>query len=207
MNRGTEFILASLMAVVLVPVIALLSVVVLLFDGRPVFFVQSRMKSPDETFKLVKFRTLTVAEGEETVLGGDKLSRITPLGRILRKSRMDELPQLWNILRGDIGFVGPRPPLRRYMERFPEVYNEVLKTRPGVTGLATLRYHAKEERLMAQSRSAEEAEALYERLCIPAKARLDLLYAKHKSPCLDLRMMLATIWRRLSPVPRPRRRR
>ncbi|MDV4144716.1 sugar transferase [Shimia sp. FJ5] len=205
MSRSAEFLLAGLMAIILVPVMAILSVVVLLVDGRPVFFTQSRMKSPTESFTLVKFRTLTVVEDEDGVLGGDKLARITPLGRILRKSRMDELPQLWNILRGDIGFVGPRPPLRRYVERFPEIYGEVLKGRPGVTGLATLLYHGKEEVLMAQCRTGEEAEAVYERVCVPAKARLDLLYAKHKSPCLDLRMIVATLWRRLPPVPRPRR--
>jgi lipopolysaccharide/colanic/teichoic acid biosynthesis glycosyltransferase len=206
MNRFVEIVLASLMAIVLVPVMIVLAIVVLLIDGRPVFFVQERMKSPTEPFKLVKFRTLTVAEDEAGVLGGDKLTRITPMGRILRRTRMDELPQLWNILRGDIGFVGPRPPLRRYVERFPEIYGEVLQSRPGVTGLATLVYHKTEERLMAVCQTGEEAENVYERRCIPKKARLDLIYARHKNTCLDIRMMAATIWRRLPPVPRPRRR-
>lgn len=205
MNRLVEIVLASLMAVVLVPLMIVLAIVVRIVDGRPVLFVQERMKSPTESFSLVKFRTLTVVEDEAGVLGGDKLTRITPFGRILRRTRMDELPQLWNILRGDIGFVGPRPPLRRYVERFPEIYGEVLKSRPGVTGLATLVYHKTEERLMAACRTGEEAEKVYERRCIPKKARLDLIYAKYKNTCLDIRMMAATIWRRLPPIPRPRR--
>ena len=205
MNRGTEIALALLMAVVLVPVMIVVFFLVWLADGRPVFFVQERMKSPTESFRLIKFRTLTVVEHEAGVLGGAKLSRITRLGRILRRSRIDELPQLWNILKGDIGFVGPRPPLRRYVERFPKIYGEVLKDRPGVTGLATLLYHHKEEALMSRCQTDAEAEAVYERRCVPAKARLDILYAKHRNTCLDLRVMAATVWRRLSPVPRPER--
>ena len=205
MSRGLEFALALVMTVVLVPVIAVVAIAVLIADGRPVFFVQERMKTPMKAFHLVKFRTLSVTEDDAGVLGGDKLSRVTRLGGFLRRTRIDELPQLWNILRGDIGFVGPRPPLRRYVERFPEVYGEVLRERPGVTGLATLVYHRREEALMRACASTEDAEAVYERRCVPAKARLDLIYARNRNACLDLWMMVATVWRRLPPVPRPRR--
>lgn len=204
MRRLTDILFVLLMAPVLVPVMGLVALAVLIMDGRPVLFVQERMRSPKKGFKLIKFRTLSVAEDEAGVLGGDKLARVTRLGRVLRRTRMDELPQLWNILKGDIGFVGPRPPLRRYVERFPELYGAVLKDRPGVTGLATLVYHRREEALMLGCRTAQEAEEVYERRCIPAKARLDLIYAKRRTPCLDLRMMVATAWRRLPPVPRGR---
>ncbi|MBR9843615.1 MAG: sugar transferase [Rhodobacteraceae bacterium] len=205
MSRVMDIVLVILMGVVLVPVMIGVALAILILDGRPVFFRQERMKSPSEAFTLVKFRTMTVDRQDAGVAGGDKVARITPLGRFLRRTRMDELPQLWNILRGDIGFVGPRPPLRRYVERFPEVYGEVLRDRPGVTGLATLVFHRREEALLARCKTAEETEAVYERRCIPTKARLDLIYAKHRNPCLDLRMMAATVWRNLSPVRRSRR--
>lgn len=205
MSRGLEFALTLAMTVVLVPVIVVVAIAVLIADGRPVFFVQERMKAPTKAFQLVKFRTLSVSEDDAGVLGGDKLSRVTRLGGFLRRTRIDELPQLWNILRGDIGFVGPRPPLRRYVERFPEVYAAVLQERPGVTGLATLVFHRREEALMRACASTEDAEAVYERRCVPAKARLDLIYARNRNTCLDLWMMVATVWRRLPPVPRSRR--
>ncbi|WP_444460785.1 sugar transferase [Rhodobacter capsulatus] len=189
-------------ALLILPVIALIAAVVLLAlaltQGRPYFYAAERMKTPDTAFRLWKFRTMTVVASDAGVSGGDKAGRITPVGRVLRRFRLDELPQLWNILRGDISFVGPRPPLRSYVERFPEIYAEVLKSRPGVTGLASIHYHRHEEWLLARSRSAAETDRLYCRICIPAKAKLDLIYARHASVCLDLRLIGRTIARMIS---------
>ena len=147
---------------------------------------------------------MTMVAKDSGVSGGDKEHRITRTGAVMRRYRLDELPQLVNILRGDIGFVGPRPPLRRYVERFPDLYAEVLKDRPGVTGLATLVFHRTEERLLECCKSPEETEAVYERRCVPTKARLDLIYARRRNLCLDLRMMAATVIRHIPPVPRRR---
>ncbi|KQB11594.1 sugar transferase [Rhodobacter capsulatus] len=189
-------------ALLILPVIGLLGLLVLaalaLTQGRPYFYAAERMKTPDTAFRLWKFRTMTVVATDAGVSGGDKAGRITPVGRLLRRFRLDELPQLWNILRGDISFVGPRPPLRSYVERFPGIYAEVLKSRPGVTGLASIHYHRHEEWLLARSRSAEETDRLYCRICIPAKAKLDLIYARHASVCLDLRLIGRTIARMIS---------
>lgn len=189
-------------ALLILPVIGLLGLLVLaalaLTQGRPYFYAAERMKTPDTAFRLWKFRTMTVVATDAGVSGGDKAGRITPVGRVLRRFRLDELPQLWNILRGDISFVGPRPPLRSYVERFPGIYAEVLKSRPGVTGLASIHYHRHEEWLLARSRSAEETDRLYCRICIPAKAKLDLIYARHASVCLDLRLIGRTIARMIS---------
>ncbi|TKD18382.1 sugar transferase [Rhodobacter capsulatus] len=189
-------------ALLILPVIALIAAFVLLAlaltQGRPYFYAAERMKTPDTAFRLWKFRTMTVVATDAGVSGGDKAGRITPVGRMLRRFRLDELPQLWNILRGDISFVGPRPPLRSYVERFPDIYAEVLKSRPGVTGLASIHYHRHEEWLLARSRSAEETDRLYCRICIPAKAKLDLIYARHASVCHDLRLIGRTIARMIS---------
>ncbi len=114
---------------------------------------------------------------------------------MLRRTRLDELPQLWNILRGDMSFVGPRPPLRMYVERFPGLYAQVLRSRPGVTGLATLVFHRREAELLRGCRSAEETDTVYVRRCVPVKARLDLIYQRRRNVCFDLAILGRTILR------------
>lgn len=161
-------------------------------DG-PVFYIAERMKSPTQAFGLIKFRTMSHASEDAGVTGGNKNARITPLGKKLRKRRLDELPQLWNIIKGDISFVGPRPPLREYVDRFPQVYGEVLKSRPGVTGLATLVYNQREGALLANCKTAEETDRVYCDTCIPAKAKLDLMYQRAYRPCLDYWIIWATL--------------
>lgn len=196
-KRLFDIVVAVLLAVLLAPVIVVIALIILVRDGGPVFYVSERMKAVDKGFMLWKFRTMSVADRDSGVSGGDKAARITRTGRFLRRYRLDELPQLWNILKGDISFVGPRPPLRRYVEMFPELYAQVLRSRPGVTGLATLVYHGTEERLLAPCTTPEETEEVYCRRCVPAKARLDLIYQARTSVCFDARIMAATVFRRL----------
>lgn len=191
-KRIFDLALASLLAAVLALPFALLLLVLLLREGRPIFYVAERMKAPGQPFRLWKLRTMTLAKADSGVSGGDKAARITPVGRFLRKTRLDEVPQLWNVLRGDMSFVGPRPPLRFYVERFPELYAQVLQSRPGITGLASLHYHAHEERLLARCASAEETDAVYSRRCVPWKARLDLIYQRHQTLCFDLALIYET---------------
>ena len=195
-KRLFDLLAALALGVVLLPVIAAIAVLILLRDGRPVFHVSERMRTPTQGFGLVKFRTMIPVARDSGVSGADKAARITRTGHFLRRTRLDELPQLWNVLRGDISFVGPRPPLREYVQRFPALYARVLRSRPGITGLATLQFHAHEERLLARSRSAAETDAIYARACVPRKARLDLIYQKNRSLCLDLAIMLRTVFRR-----------
>lgn len=185
--------LAILLLVLLWPVILLVGSAILLFDGKPVIFRSDRMKSPCETFSLLKFRTMHVATADETVSAGYKSSRITRSGAILRRSRLDELPQLLNILRGDMSFVGPRPPLPRYTALRPDLYDQVLQNKPGVTGLATLVYHRHEERLLAKCTSAEATHDMYLRRCVPMKARLDLIWAENHTFCYDIVLLFRTI--------------
>lgn len=199
-----DILLALLLLSVLWPVLIVLVLAILILDGRPVLYISERMQTPETPFKLWKFRTMTTDQNDSGVSGGDKAHRVTRTGAVMRRYRLDELPQLMNILRGDIGFVGPRPPLRRYVERFPELYAEVLKDRPGVTGLATLVFHRTEEKLLAACATPEETEEVYERRCVPIKARLDMIYTRNRTLGLDLRMMVATVFRRVPPVMRKR---
>jgi lipopolysaccharide/colanic/teichoic acid biosynthesis glycosyltransferase len=176
-------VLFSLLLMVLLAVpFAVLLLVLLVTEGRPLFHVAPRMKAPGQP-------------GDAGVSGGDKQSRITRIGARLRRTRLDEVPQLWNILRGDMSFVGPRPPLPVYVQRFPDLYAQVLKSRPGVTGLATLRFHRREEVLLSRCTTAAETDAVYCRRCIPAKARLDLIYQKRRTLCFDFILLWDTLKR------------
>ena len=162
-------------------------------QGRPIFYGSERMKSPNRAFQLWKFRTMLIDGADSGVSGGDKSGRITPLGHVLRRLRLDELPQLWNILRGDMTFVGPRPPLRTYVDRFPDLYAKVLQSKPGLSGLATLTFHRHEVRLLAACKTASETDAVYVRACIPRKGRLDLIYQAKRTFWLDLVLLWQTV--------------
>ena len=191
-KRAFDLVVAIILMAFLAIPLAIIALVVLVRDGRPVFYVSERMRTVDQPFPLIKFRTMAIASEDSGVSGGDKLTRITPTGRFLRRYRFDELPQLFNVLRGDLSFVGPRPPLRQYVERYPALYSQVLRSRPGVTGLASIVYHHHEERLLARTLSAQETDELYCRSCVPRKATLDLIYQRHSSPCWDVLLMIRT---------------
>ena len=192
-KRIFDLFFASLLVVVLGPVLLGLLAWLLIRQGRPLFYVAERMKAPTRPFALWKLRTMEAADGDAGVSGGDKDTRITPMGAWLRRRRLDEFPQLWNILKGDLSFVGPRPPLREYVERYPEIYAQVLQSRPGVTGLASITYHKHEAALLARCRTATQTDAVYARICVPAKARLDLIYQRHQSTCYDFDLVFQTI--------------
>jgi len=191
-KRVMDLALAVILSVLLAPLAGLIALTILLRDGRPVFFASTRIKQPGIEFSLWKFRTMAPDRQDKGVSGGDKNHRITKTGHLLRRLRLDEIPQLWNILKGDISFVGPRPPLPEYVNPFPRTYAKVLESRPGVTGLATLAYHRTEEKLLAQCKTPEETEEVYRRRCVPRKARLDLIYANNRTLCSDLILIAAT---------------
>lgn len=192
-KRLADLTLALILAALLALPFAAVLLWLLAVQGRPLFYVAERMRAPGRPFRLWKLRTMAAAgAAERGVTGADKAARITPAGRLLRRTRLDEVPQLWNVLRGDMSFVGPRPPLREYVERFPALYARVLRSRPGITGLATLRFHRQEERLLSRCRTAEETDAVYARTCVPRKARLDLIWQRRRTLCWDLWLMLQT---------------
>lgn len=189
-KRILDLVLAAVLTAILILPLGVFLLLMLITDGRPLFYVAERMKGVDQPFRLWKLRTMTVKHGERGVSGGDKAQRYTRMGNFARRARVDEVPQLWNVFKGDMSFVGPRPPLREYVERFPQLYAQVLRSRPGITGLASLRIHDFEERVLKDCDTAAETDATYARRCVPRKARLDLIYQRHQSICYDL----ALIW-------------
>lgn len=194
-KRIMDIVLALLLMAILALPFGILLLWLRLTEGPPLFYVSERMRAPGRPFWLWKLRTMSVAASEQGVSGGDKRSRITPTGDFLRHVRLDEVPQLWNILKGDMSFVGPRPPLRLYVERFPDLYAQVLRNRPGVTGLATLVYHSHEERLLAQCHTVFQTDAVYSRRCVPRKAKIDLIYQRRRTILMDIKLMMRTLRR------------
>ncbi|MFW2545447.1 sugar transferase [Primorskyibacter sp. 2E107] len=198
-RRLIDILSAFVLGTVLMPLILWVTLLLLFKEGRPLLYKAERMKTPDKAFLLWKFRTMRPDDGDRGVSGGDKADRITETGAMLRRKRLDELPQLWNLLRGDVSLVGPRPPLRRYVDMYPAIYREVLKSRPGITGLASVVYHKREEVLLSRCSTPEETEAVYCRRCIPTKARIDRLYAPNRNICTDFRVMFATVFKKIKP--------
>lgn len=187
-------VLALLLLPPILVILAVIWPVAMLAQGRPFLYGSERMKSPDQGFTLWKIRTMRPGDDKmPRVLGGDSAARVTPLGRWLRRTRLDELPQIFNVIAGDIRFVGPRPPLRRYVDAFPELYDRVLAQPPGITGLATVLLHAREERILARARTPDEADLLYRTHCLPWKVRLDLLYSARRSAGLDVLILRRTL--------------
>jgi len=173
---------------VLSPVMLGCAVAVGLSSPGPILFKHARVGLGGRSFKLFKFRSMAHgAKGAQVTSATD--SRITPAGQVLRRYKLDELPQLFNVLRGDMSLVGPRPEVARYVEMFPEAYAKILTVRPGITDYAAIEYRD-EEGLLARS---SDPEATYVSEVLPAKIRLYFRYLEQQSFLTDLRLILRTI--------------
>lgn len=156
-----------------------------------IFFVQDRVGKDGKLFRLVKFRTMIENHsGGGITVKGDK--RVTPLGAWLRKYKLDELPELWNVLKGDMSFVGPRPDVPGYADKLTGEAREILKLRPGITGPATLKY-INEEEILA---SVEDPLKYNDEVIFPDKVRINLEYLRNQSFFGDIRLILKSVFRK-----------
>jgi len=172
------------------PVFLVISMVILLADGRPIFFKQHRVGRYGRDFLLLKFRSMCVQkEAEAGQFDAGSCSRITPVGKFLRRTKLDELPQLWNVLRGKMSIVGPRPEIRKWVEAYPKRWQEVLTVRPGITDPASICYR-NEEVLLAE---ASDPEAEYREVILPQKLALYEEYVAHASFFGDIALIFKTI--------------
>ena len=154
----------------------------------PILFRQQRVGREGRLFTLVKFRTMLVNHGGNSVsVAGE--SRITPLGSMLRRWKLDELPELWNVLLGDMSFVGPRPDVPGYADTLTGEDREILQLRPGITGPASMKYRNEEEILSA----VENPQKYNDEVIFPDKVRINRLYLHDHSFFLDLKMIVATV--------------
>ena len=153
-----------------------------------VFFCQERIGLKGKSFIIYKFRTMQKDNtGLKITTAGD--NRITPVGRLLRKTKLDELPQLWNVLRGDMSFVGPRPEVREYTDLYTEEQRQIFLVRPGITGVASIRFRNENDLLMA----SDDPNRTYIEEIMPEKLRLDLTYLPHASVLTDIKLILETL--------------
>jgi lipopolysaccharide/colanic/teichoic acid biosynthesis glycosyltransferase len=187
--RWAEATFAIAGLLVAAPVIALTGLGIALFSGWPVFFRQQRVGQHGETFNLYKLRTMTPsAGGPQITSNGD--SRITRLGRFLRHTKLDELPTLWNVVRGDMSLVGPRPEVPRFVQLADPIWQKVLAVRPGITDPVTLRLRSESE-LLAQIEG--DTEEYYAKELQPAKLKGYVAYLEGRTWRTDLKVLLQTI--------------
>lgn len=188
-KRICDILSALLLLIVLSPLMVLIAVLVKCTSKGPIFYVQSRVGRYNKDFRMYKFRTMRVnadKQGLLTVGGHD--SRITKIGYWLRKSKMDELPQLWNILKGDMSVVGPRPEVRYYVNYYTPEQMKVLEVRPGLTDRASLAY-IDENTLLGASMDPQQT---YIEDIMPKKLALNFEYIHHMSPAEDMRIIART---------------
>jgi lipopolysaccharide/colanic/teichoic acid biosynthesis glycosyltransferase len=180
--------------VLLLPVFAIVAIVVKLDSPGPVFFCQERVGRWFRSFRVFKFRTMTAdaesSRGSPITFGGAADARITRAGRVLRRMKLDELPQLVNVLIGDMSLVGPRPEVRQYVEMFHADYETILVVRPGMTDFASLAY--RDEGALLE-RSADPAAEYVQRI-LPDKIRLSQAYVRQASLAVDLRLVALTVF-------------
>lgn len=189
-KRWFDLGLAAISLLILAPVFLVVIISIKLSGGGPIFYTQERVGRNGRVFHILKFRSMVVGAdrlGPGITAAGDK--RITVVGRFLRRWKLDELPQLWNILRGDMSVVGPRPELFLYVKDYNEEQRQVLLARPGVTDLASIEYR-NEEALLA---AALERERYYREVVLPHKVALGRKYIEHISLRGDCLLMLRTV--------------
>lgn len=194
-TRAFEFSVSLAGLALLSPVFAIIAILIRMEGPGPIFFRQTRIGRNGKPFTILKFRTMFAGaehRGRAITVGADP--RITPSGLWLRRWKLDELPQLINVLRGDMGLVGPRPEVPRYVDIYSEEQRRVLALRPGITDVASIRYRNESDLLMGKP----DPEAFYIREILPHKIHMNLSYASRASLWRDIKVILAT-FRLLNP--------
>ena len=188
-KRVFDLVSSVIGLVVLAPILVLVSLFVWLGDRGPVFFRQERVGRGGRLFRIHKFRTMRVANSGSQVTSADD-NRITPLGKVLRKTKVDELPQLIDVALGNMSLVGPRPEVPRYVELWgEEARTEILSIRPGITDPAAIAYRNEQDELAA----AEDPETHYTQVILPRKVAMYRDYVRNRSFTGDIKIILGTI--------------
>ncbi|OAO79479.1 sugar transferase [Anoxybacillus flavithermus] len=187
-----DFVVSIVAILVLIPIFLIISFLIKIDSKGPIIFKQVRVGKNGKEFKIYKFRTMvTDAErlGKQITVGHDP--RITRVGHFLRKFKLDELPQLFNVLKGDMSFVGPRPEVPRYTQLYNEEQKKVLTVRPGITDYASIKYRNENE-ILAKS---EDPEKTYIEVIMPDKLKLNLKYIEEQSLWLDIKIIFMTLYK------------
>lgn len=191
LKRIIDFILALICVVVASPLYLIISLAVVIETGFPVFYRAPRGGYKDKSFKIFKFRSMV--KNADKIGGGTTSlndSRITKVGAFLRKTKLDEIPQLFNILGGSMSFIGPRPELLKYTDAYDEKEKYILKVRPGITDYSSIKFINLDEIV-----GSENADEMYEKYVLKHKNNLRLLYVSKVSLGTDIYLFATTIWK------------
>ena len=189
-KRAMDIVLSACALAILWPLLLLIALAIWIDDPGPVFYRQVRVGRNGKTFRIFKFRSMVMdadKKGLAITVGRD--SRITRVGAVLRKTKLDELAQLFNVLLGQMSFVGPRPEVPKYVELYTPYQRQVLLVRPGITDYASIAYRNENDLLAG----APNPEAMYIEQIMPDKIELNMKYLREISPLADIRLILKTI--------------
>ncbi|MFN3396685.1 MAG: sugar transferase [Thermodesulfovibrionales bacterium] len=190
LKRSFDIIASLLGLILLIPFFIVVSILIKVDSKGPVFFSQERIGKDFKPFRIFKFRTMIQTNNGPLITTANDL-RITRVGKYLRRYKIDELPQLFNVLKGDMSLVGPRPEVKKYVDLFDSDYRKILTIRPGLTDPASLRY-SNEEAILSQSPDYEEA---YIKRILPEKINLSLEYVNNHTMMRDITIILETIFK------------
>ena len=186
-----DYVMAICGVIFLAPLLVIVAILIKLTSKGNMFYTQGRIGRYGKTFTIIKFRSMTVDHGDSNTVtvGGDM--RITKFGAFMRKYKLDELPELLNILKGDMSFVGPRPDLPGYADNLTGEDRKILNLRPGITGVASLKYANEEKILSAQ----KDPIKFHDEVIYPDKVKLNLDYYYNNNLWVDIKIIFATIFR------------
>lgn len=188
LRRAFDSVCATAGLVCLVPLFLLIALAIKLDDGGPVLYLQYRVGKGLRKFRLLKFRSMFIGSAEGSFLTAHRDARVTRVGRVLRKYKLDELPQLVNVLKGEMQLVGVRPQVEKFVDLFPDEYGELLQTPPGITDLASLSF--RHEELLFLENSIEEH---YIAKILPVKLKIALEYSRTRTFLSDLDILFRTV--------------
>lgn len=188
MKRVFDLFFSFIVLFIFFPVIILISISILVIDGRPVIYRGERTGLRDSRFLIMKFRTMKVGQAWISGTTGPNDARVTRLGKLLRKLKLDELPQFLNVLAGDMSIVGPRPELPKFTNLYESSDKAILDVKPGITDLASLRFIDLSSHL-----DSEDFDRAYLRNVFRKKNRLRRFYAERNSFCFDMLIITKTI--------------
>ena len=191
MKRLFDFITSFIGLIALAPIFIIVSLLVKISSVGPVFFVQKRIGKNGKIFQMIKFRSMSIIQNSTSTISVKGDVRITKIGAFLRKFKLDELPELWNVLIGDMSLVGPRPDVCGYADNLIGEDRKILELRPGITGVASLKYYDEEDILATQDNPLKfNDEVIY-----PHKVKLNLDYYYNNNLWIDIKIIFATIFR------------
>ncbi|MDC3070750.1 sugar transferase [Bacteroidota bacterium] len=190
LKRTFDIILSIFAIFLLFPSFLVVSFLIVIDSGFPIFFLQKRIGRGAKEFNIIKFRTMKTNDKNITITVSDD-SRITRIGKFLRKTKIDELPEILNVLFGQMSFVGPRPDVKGYADKLKGANRKILDLRPGITGPASLKYYNEEYILSKKSNPKK----YNDEVIFPDKVKINMYYFHNRSFFLDLKIIFATIFR------------